>query len=77
MYRKEPIGDKTILKDVNRRLTRTGVGSGCRVTVAGGRVTLSGQIQHERQRQLVLKAVDAVEGIKTVMDQITVRPRNT
>ena len=76
MLRREPTGDKTILKDVNRRLARTGWGSHCRVAVAGGRVMLSGQIQHERQRQLVLKAVNGVEGIKTVVDQMKVRPRN-
>ena len=53
MLRKEIIPDKTILKDVNKRLARTGMGSRCRIvaTVRGGQVTLTGQMQYENQRR--------------------------
>jgi osmotically-inducible protein OsmY len=79
MLRKETIPDKTILKDVNKRLARTGMGSRCRIvaTVRGGLVTLTGQMQYENQRRPVVQAVNRVDGIKGVIDQLTATPQKT
>ena len=79
MLRKETIPDKTILKDVNKRLARTGMGSRCRIaaTVRGGQVTLTGQMQYENQRRPVVQAVNRVDGIKGVIDQLTAMPHKT
>jgi osmotically-inducible protein OsmY len=72
------VPDKTILKKVNQRLTRTGLGYGCRVTVTvrGGQVSLSGNIQYEHQRRPALRAVGSVEGVKSVLDQLQVQSRD-
>jgi osmotically-inducible protein OsmY len=77
MLRQQSIPDKTILKDVNKRLTRTGMGSRCRVavTVRGGQVTLSGQMQYENQRRPIVQAVNRADGIKGVIDHMTIAPR--
>jgi len=79
MFGRERIPDKTILKDVNKRLMRTGMGSRCRVTatVRGGQVTLTGQMQYENQRRPIVHAVNRVDGIKGVIDQLTVMARTT
>jgi osmotically-inducible protein OsmY len=76
MFGKESIPDKTILKDVNKRLAKTGMGR-CRITatVRGGQVTLAGELQYESQRRPVVQAVSRVDGMRGVTDQITVKPR--
>ena len=78
MLRKEPVPDRTILKDVNKRLLRTGLGARCRVAAAvrNGQVTLSGNIQYESQRRPVLRALSAVDGIRGVVDQVQVQSRD-
>ena len=72
MLRKEPVPDKTILKKVNQRLLRAGLGSGSRVTVTvrRGQVLLAGSIPYENQRRPVLRAVGLAEGVKHVVDQM-------
>jgi len=79
MFGRETTPDKTILKDVNKRLARSGVGSRCRVTatVSRGQVTLTGQMQYENQRRPIVQAVNRVDGIKGVIDQLTVMTRAT
>jgi osmotically-inducible protein OsmY len=78
MLRKERVPDKTILKNVNRRLQRTGLGARCRIATAvrNGQVTLSGNIQYEAQRRPVLRAVNGVDGIRGVVDQVQVQSRD-
>ena len=55
------------------------MGSRCRVaaTVRGGQVTLTGQMQYENQRRPVVQAVNRVDGIKGVIDQMTATPLKT
>lgn len=79
MFGRETVPDKTILKDVNKRRMRTGMGSRCRVTatVRSGQVTLSGQMQYENQRRPIVQAVNRVHGIKGVIDQMSVLGRRT
>ncbi|MHC4177735.1 MAG: BON domain-containing protein [Planctomycetota bacterium] len=78
MFGNEPVADKALLKKVNQRLDRTGLGSRSRVTVTirSGQVTLSGNIQYEHQRRPALKAVNAVEGVRGVMDHLQVQSRD-
>jgi len=75
MLRKEVVPDKTIVQKINQRLARAGLGSGSRVTVTvrGGQVTLSGTLQYEIQRRPTLRAVDGVEGVRGVADQMQVK----
>jgi osmotically-inducible protein OsmY len=79
MFGREKVPDKTILKDVNKRLARTGMGARCRVTatIRGGQVTLSGQMQYENQRRPIVQAVNRAGGIRGVIDQMTVVSRET
>jgi hypothetical protein len=71
--------DKTLLKKVNQRLMRAGLGSHSRVTAAirNGQVTLSGSIQYEHQRRTILRAASGVDGVSQVVDKLTVQPANS
>ena len=75
MLRNEHVPDKTILQQVNQRLARASLGSGSRVsvTVSNGQVTLSGGIQYETQRRPAVRAVDGVDGVRGVADQLQVQ----
>lgn len=72
MFGRNQISDKDLLKTVNQRLMRSGVGSQSRVTaaVAGGTVTLSGTLQYAIQRSPIVKAVSSVAGVRRVLDQL-------
>lgn len=72
------VPDKRIIQQVNKRLARTGV-SQCKiaVTARNGYVTLSGNIQFEYQRKAMIRAAQGVEGVRQVVDQLTVVPRRT
>jgi len=78
MFGSEPVADKALLKKVNQRLERTGLGSRRRVnvTISRGQVTLSGNIQYEHQRRPALKAVSAVEGVRGVLDNLQLQSRD-
>ncbi len=71
--------DKTLLKKVNQRLMRAGLGSHSRVAAAirNGQVTLSGSIQYEHQRRTILRAASGVDGVSQVVDKLTVQPANS
>lgn len=71
------VPDKTLLKQVNQKLSRTGAGGQCRVSAAVGKgtVTLSGVLQYEAQRRPIVKTVSAVAGVRRVVDQMKFEPR--
>ena len=75
MLRNEHVPDRTILQKVNQRLARASLGSGSRVNVevCNGHVTLSGNIQYETQRRPALRAVDGVDGVRGIADQLQVQ----
>jgi osmotically-inducible protein OsmY len=76
MFGKESISDKTILRDINKQLAKTGMGrSRISATVRGGQVTLTGQLLDERQRRPIMQTLRRVDGMKGVTDRITVKPR--
>ncbi|MCR4413272.1 MAG: BON domain-containing protein [Thermoguttaceae bacterium] len=70
------VPDKRIIQKVNQRLGRAGVAQ-CKITVnvRNGYVTLSGTIQYETQRRSLLNAARGVEGVRSVVDELTVRPK--
>lgn len=74
MLRKQVVPDKVLLKKVNQRLARAGLGAGCRltVTVKNGQVTLSGNLQRDLQRRPVLRAASGIDGVRQVVDQLKV-----
>ena len=69
------IPDKTILKDVDRKLMRTGTQSKVTASVSSGYVTLRGVLQYENQRRTIIRAANQVSGVRHVADQMTVEPR--
>lgn len=64
--------DKTLLKNVQQRLSRLGAGTSNRVTanVRSGEVTMSGTIAYEHERRNILKAASTVSGVRRVIDQL-------
>ena len=72
MLGKNEVSDKELLKTVNRKLDRAGGGSQSRVaaSVQRGTVTLSGKIQYENLRTLIVKAASSISGVRNVIDQL-------
>ena len=70
------IPDKVILQKVNQKLTRCGIGSGVRidVTVRNGMVTLAGMLDYDYQRKPLLRAAAGVQGVRSVVDRLQVKP---
>ena len=68
------VPDKTLMRQVNQRLSRASTGSRSRivVTIKRGDVTLSGFIRYENQRRPAIRAVTAVAGVRRVIDQLKV-----
>jgi osmotically-inducible protein OsmY len=70
------VPDTKITQHVNQKLTSGGIRAPSRVVVAtaNGEVTLSGNIQYEHQRQSAMQATRGVDGIRRVVDHLTVIP---
>jgi hypothetical protein len=77
MLRKQVVPDKVLLKKVNQRLMRAGLGAGCsvRVSVRSGQVTLSGTIARDLQRRPALRAASGIDGVRQVVDQLKTAPK--
>lgn len=73
---KKRVPDPKILQSVNRRLASSGIRAPASVTSTSmnGDVTLSGTLQYEHQRASALQAVQSVEGVRRVIDHMTVKP---
>lgn len=69
--------DKALLKAVSQRLAR-GTGSQTRATatVRSGTVTITGQLQRESQRIPIIKEITRISGVRRVIDQFTLKPKN-
>lgn len=76
MLGKSQVPDKALLKKINQRVLRAGMGSQCKVavTIRSGHVTLSGTLQYANQRQSLLKAAHSIEGVRSVSDQLQLKP---
>ncbi|MDZ7617150.1 MAG: BON domain-containing protein [Patescibacteria group bacterium] len=68
--------DPVISRKVSEKLSSLGVRPPCRVTVVSskGKVTLSGNIQYEHQRQGAMHAARGIAGVQSVVDQLRVIP---
>jgi hypothetical protein len=70
------IPDKSVLQKVNQRLSRLGGSQGKVVaSVNRGDVTLSGTIQYEMQRASIVKVATSVPGVRRVIDQLKMKPK--
>ncbi len=71
------VSDRELLKSVNRKLLQRAGGSGCKITatVASGMVTLAGVLSQEYQRRALISSMHGVNGVKRVVDSMTVAPR--
>ncbi len=75
LSRKNQVPDKSLIQRITQRLARTGMSSQCSVTVAvrNGTATLSGALQYENQRRAAVTAARGVEGVRSIVDQMTVK----
>ena len=71
------VSDRELLKSVSKKLLQRAGGSGCKVTatVASGSVTLAGVLTQEYQRRMVVSSMQGINGVKRVIDSMTVAPR--
>lgn len=70
------IPDKTLLKNVERKLMQKCPGSArIKATVRGGDATITGMIKNEYERKPIVRCVAAVQGIRRVADQLQVAER--
>jgi osmotically-inducible protein OsmY len=71
------VPDHSISQKIGQQLCNQGVRPPCHVTVvtSKGNVTLSGTIQYEHQRRMVVHTTRAVEGVHRVVDQLRVIPK--
>lgn len=72
----ERVPDKRIIQKVTQRLGRAGIAQ-CKigVSVRNGNVTLTGVLQYETQRRPLINAARGVEGVRSVVDEMTVKPK--
>jgi osmotically-inducible protein OsmY len=77
MFGRHEISDKSLLKTINQRLSRTGSSSGSRITasVQQGTVTVTGKLLHEIQRSPIIKTVSRIAGVRRVIDQLQLAPK--
>ena len=73
MFGQDQVSDKELLKTVNKRLQRGGAG-GITADIQRGTVTLKGRIQYESQRRPIVKIVNAISGVRRVVDQVQLTP---
>ena len=69
------VPDKTLLQQVNKKLAQAGMTSHITATVSGGYVTLTGTLQYANQRRLIARKAGQVNGVRQVVDQMTVKER--
>jgi osmotically-inducible protein OsmY len=77
LFYRDHVPDKSIVRKVNQRLCRAGLGSQSKITatVRNGTVTVSGTLQYEIQRRSVLNSARGVAGVRSVVDQLLATPR--
>jgi len=70
------VSDKDLQRIVNQRLARTGLATQTPITatVHNGTVILSGTIQFDYQRKPALKAIQSIDGVRNIVDQLKLRP---
>jgi osmotically-inducible protein OsmY len=72
MLRNDRVPDAKISQQVNQKLGGIRAPSRVAVATVNGEVTLSGALQYEHQRQTAMQATRGVDGIRRVVDRLTV-----
>jgi hypothetical protein len=75
MFGQNATSDKELLKNVNRRLQRSGSQAGITASVQNGTVTISGKLRAEDQRLTIVRALRSVNGVRNVIDQLQAPPK--
>jgi osmotically-inducible protein OsmY len=77
MFGRNQVPDRDLLKTINQKIARTGTASRSRLTVSvqQGSVVLSGNIPYETQRNPIIKAVSRIPGVRNVVDQLRLAPK--
>ena len=70
----QAIPDKAVLQKINQKIMRVG-GAKVIASVMRGDVTLTGTIQYEMQRSSLLKVATSVPGVRRVIDQLKMKPK--
>jgi len=77
MLDRNATSDKELLKSVNRRLERSGMGRArVTATVQRGIVTISGLLQFENQRRPLTQAVRSISGVRSIVDNLRLTPKH-
>lgn len=70
------IPDKMVLQKLMQRLSRLGGAQrDVKATISRGDVVLSGMIQYEMQRSSLIKIATSVPGVRRVIDQLKMKPK--
>lgn len=69
------VPDRTLLRDINKKLLRAGTQTKVTASVSGGCLTLTGSLQYEIQRRPILRAVNQVSGVRRVVDQMILQAK--
>lgn len=70
-----PVSERALIQQVSQKLANRGIRSPCRVQVQSrnGDVTLSGTVQFAHQKGAALQLVNAISGVRRVIDQLVVK----
>jgi hypothetical protein len=73
---KTPISDQTINRNITQLLASRGLRSPCHITVqsTNGVVTFTGTVQRQQQRDTAHQVAQNVEGVRRVVDRMTIKP---
>ena len=76
---KQTASDRVVIQKVTQMLINHGIRTPCDIHIAskGGNVTLSGTIQYDFQRKNAVRTAMGVPGVRRVIDQLTVKHRET
>jgi len=68
--------DERLQRRVEQRLASRGLRAPCRIQVSvnKGVVTLTGQVQYDYQKRAAVKAIQTLDGIQSVIEQLQVAP---
>lgn len=76
MSPEQRLNDRRLAKYVNRKLEQSDNGMQNRVTakVSGGDVELTGAVEREQQRRLIVRTIRRIRGVRRVVGDLRVEP---
>ena len=77
MSLRNQVPDKTILKNVNQKIARKGLGGQSKImaTVRNGDVTITGTLAYAHELRSIINAINSVPGIGRVINQLVVETK--